>query len=111
MDYLIPGLGGFITGAAIFGLTYQSVYPKLSAIANYGAKSLPQLWHINHWLLIIFFVLVTVLLLYLLEKQGELRRDKLQPPSPDEPKPGAPHKQSKPDASTAGLHPSAQTGR
>ena len=81
MDYLIPGVGGFLAGAAIFGLTYQQVYPKISAIANVGAKSLPQLWNINHWLIIIFFVLTTVLLLYLLEKHGPLRRDKLQPPS------------------------------
>lgn len=65
-------------GGAIFGLTYQSVYPKLSAMANLGAKSLPQLWNVDHWLIILFFVLVTALLLYLLEKQGSLRKDKLE---------------------------------
>ena len=96
-------------GATIFGLTYQQVYPKISAIANVGAKSLPQLWSINHWLIIIFFVLVTVLLLYLLEKHGPLRRDKLQPPSSEGasgPSLGGTRKESMSDD----LTPSAQAG-
>ena len=109
MDYLIPGLGGFITGAAIFGLTYQSVYPKISAIANVGAKSLPQLWDVNHWLIILFFLLVTALILYLLEKQGPLRRDKLQPP-PDDKSSDGPIEAKKTSATSGDFSPSAQPG-
>lgn len=109
MDYLIPGLGGFLAGAAIFGLTYQQVYPKISAIANVGAKSLPQLWNINHWLIIIFFVLVTVLLLYLLEKHGPLRRDKLQPP-PDEGASGVSSEGTGKESMSGDLTPSVQAG-
>ncbi len=109
MDYLIPGLGGFLVGAAIFGLTYQQVYPKISAIANIGAKSLPQLWDINHWLIITFFVLATVLLLYLLEKHGPLRRDKLQSP-PDEDASDASSEGTGKESMSGDFTPNAQAG-
>lgn len=55
MDYLIPGLIGFTMGGAIWGATYQKVFPKISKLADYGATVIPDLWHINAWLFIFAF--------------------------------------------------------
>ncbi len=77
MDYLIPGLLGFFTGAVIFGLTYQDVYPAISAIANLGSTTIPDLWNISPGLVIILFTVFGLFLFYLLERVGLRRKDKL----------------------------------
>ncbi|EGW37517.1 hypothetical protein DOT_4640 [Desulfosporosinus sp. OT] len=59
LDYLIPGLLGFLTGGILFGATYQSFFLKISTIGDYGQKTLAELWHVNHWLFIGLFVLCT----------------------------------------------------
>lgn len=77
LDYLVPGLLGFLTGAVIYGLTYQQVFPQISAIANYGAAVMPDLWHLNAALLIIFFALFSLFLFYLIDRNHMQREDKL----------------------------------
>ena len=57
LDYLFPGLLGFLTGGILFGATYQSVFLKISTIGDYGQKTLSELFHVNHWLFIGLFVL------------------------------------------------------
>ena len=52
MDYIVPGLLGFLTGAVIYGLTYQTVFPAISAIANYGSVVIPDLWNLSPFLFI-----------------------------------------------------------
>jgi len=59
IDYLIPGLFGFLTGGILFGATYKSVFLKISTIGDYGQKTLEELFHVNHWLFIGLFVLCT----------------------------------------------------
>jgi len=70
LDYLIPGALGFITGAYIFGKTYTSFFTKISQIGNFGSITIPELFHVNTWLFIIFFVEMTLVLFYFLEKKG-----------------------------------------
>ncbi len=77
MDYLIPGMLGFLTGAVLFGLTYESVFPKISAIANYGSAIIPDLCNVNAGLAITFFVLFSLFLFYLIDRKGWVRKDKL----------------------------------
>ncbi|MFQ5341638.1 MAG: hypothetical protein ACE5F6_08855 [Anaerolineae bacterium] len=60
-------------GAIGYGLTYQQVFPKISAIANVGSTALPDLFHVNHWLVIILFTQITLMLFYVLGKTGDLR--------------------------------------
>jgi hypothetical protein len=74
---LVPGLLGFLTGAVIYGLTYQQVFPTISAIANYGATIIPDLWHVSPFLFITLFTLISVLLFYLIERAGLQRKDNL----------------------------------
>jgi len=70
LDYLIPGFLGFAAGAFLFGKTYTAVFTKISQIANFGSISIPELFHVNQWLFIIFFVEMTLVLFYFLEKKG-----------------------------------------
>ncbi len=77
LDYIVPGLLGFTTGAAIYGLLYPQIFPKISAIANYGAAIIPSLWNVSAALVIIFFALLSLLLFYLIDRSHMQRRDKM----------------------------------
>lgn len=76
LDYLIPGLLGFLTGGVIYGLTYDKVFPKISAIANYGNVVIPDLWHINPYLAVFVFALMALVLFYLIDRMGMHRKEK-----------------------------------
>lgn len=76
MDYLVPGLLGFLTGAAIYGLTYQQVFPQISALANYGNAIIPELWNVSPFLFILLFALISLLLFYLIDRAGWQRAEK-----------------------------------
>ena len=65
-------------GAVLFGLTYNSVYPKISAIANLGSTSIPDLWNLNAGLAVVFFGLLSVFLFYLIDRVGMKRKEKMQ---------------------------------
>jgi len=74
LDYLIPGLLGFLTGAILYGLMYAQVFPQISALANLGSTVIPDLFRVNHWLVIILFTQIALILFYVLGKTGEPRR-------------------------------------
>lgn len=76
MDYIVPGLLGFLTGAVIYGLTYEQVFPQISALANYGNAIIPELWNVNPFLFILMFSLMALLLFYLIDRVGWQRKDK-----------------------------------
>ena len=77
LDYMIPGLLGFLTGAVIFGLTYQQVFPPdLKAIANYGNVVIPDLWNLNPYLAVFVFALMALVLFYLIDRAGMQRKNK-----------------------------------
>lgn len=66
-----------MTGAAIYGWAYPSIFPTISAILNVGTTILPALLNVDLWLTVLFFALVSLTLFYFLEKHGNLRRDKV----------------------------------
>ena len=70
----MPGLLGFLTGAVIFGLTYQQVLPKISAIAKVGNVTLPQIWNISPFLTVLVFSLLSLILFYLIDRMGMQRK-------------------------------------
>jgi hypothetical protein len=78
LDYLIPGMLGFLVGAALFGLTYAQVFPVISTIANYGVTYFPDLFRVNHWLFIAFLALFSAYLFYIFNKKGDLRVDRVK---------------------------------
>jgi hypothetical protein len=68
---------GFLTGAVIYGLTYQQVFPAISAIANYGSTTIPDLWNLSPFLTVLVFALMSLLLFYLIDRAGWKRKDNL----------------------------------
>lgn len=60
----------------IYGLTYQQVFPAISALANYGNVNMPDLWNLNPFLFILTFALMALLLFYLIDRAGWQRKDK-----------------------------------
>ncbi len=61
----------------IYGLTYQQVFPQISALARLGNVVMPDLWNLNPYLFIFLFALITLLLFYLIDRAGMQRKDKL----------------------------------
>jgi len=78
LDYLIPGLLGFLTGAVIYGLSYQQVFPAISSVANYGNAIIPDLWNVSPFLFILAFALMALLLFYLIDRVGWQRKESNQ---------------------------------
>jgi uncharacterized membrane protein YedE/YeeE len=76
LDYLIPGLAGFLVGAAIYGLTYPQIFPAISAIANLGNVVIPDLWNLSPFLTILFFTVLSLFLFYLIDRAGLQRKSK-----------------------------------
>ncbi|MDM8521126.1 hypothetical protein QUF64_13865 [Anaerolineales bacterium HSG6] len=58
-------------------MTYEDVFPLISGIANMGNTYLPDLFNVNHWLIIIFFALFSAYLFYILDRKGEPRKSKI----------------------------------
>jgi cytochrome b subunit of formate dehydrogenase len=75
---LIPGFLGFLTGAVLFGLTYQQVFPQISALAKVGSVVMPDLWNLNPYLFVLLFALITVLLFYMIDRGGLFRKKDIQ---------------------------------
>ena len=71
----MPGLLGFLTGAVIYGLTYQQVFPQISKLANAGSVVLPDLWNLNPYLTVLAFSLMALLLFYLIDRMGLQRKE------------------------------------
>ena len=67
-----------MTGAVLFGMTYQKVFPQISKLANYGSVVMPDLWNINPYLTILAFALISLLLFYLIDRMGMKRKEKSQ---------------------------------
>ena len=76
LDYIIPGILGMFSGALLFGLTYNQVYPAISKLANSGPVTLPEVIDANHWLVIGLFTAITIVLFYVLERAVRMRADK-----------------------------------
>jgi uncharacterized membrane protein YedE/YeeE len=76
LDYLIPGVLGFLTGAVLYGLTYQQVFPPISKILNYGSVVIPELWNVNALLAVFVFALIALILFYLIDRMGMQRQQK-----------------------------------
>ena len=75
---MVPGFLGFLTGAALFGLTYSQIFPPIERLAKVGNVVIPDLWNLSPFLVVVFFAMVSVLLFYLIDRAGLLRKKNLE---------------------------------
>ncbi len=66
---------GFLTGAILFGLTYEQVLPQIAKIANSGNVVIPDLWNVDPYLTVLAFALLALLLFYLIDRMGLQRKE------------------------------------
>jgi uncharacterized membrane protein YedE/YeeE len=80
LDYLIPGLLGFLTGGVIYGLIYPT--PVVRWLMTNGAldeayAKLPEILQVDPMLLVFVFAEAIFLFLYVVNKTNARRRDAL----------------------------------
>ena len=66
----IWGIAGMLVGAGIYAEAYPYLQKTVLTWGNYGKITIPQVLGVNHWLVIIPFVILTVLLFKWFEKKG-----------------------------------------
>ncbi len=76
LDYLIPGLLGFLTGAVLFGLAYPFFMPQIKKIADLGQVVIPDLWNLNPFLTVAVFSAMALALFYAIDRMGLHRGEK-----------------------------------
>jgi hypothetical protein len=64
------GILGMLAGAALFAEAYPGIKKTVLTWGNFGAITLPQALGINHWLIIIPFIIGGILLFRWFEKKG-----------------------------------------
>ncbi len=70
LDALIGGLAGIILGSWLFALVYPRVRSGILMKGDFGDLTLPKLFKVNEWLVIIPFAALLSLVLYLIERAG-----------------------------------------
>ena len=67
MDALVGGVVGMATGAGIFAALYPALKKRVLDKGSFGALTLPALFKVNGWLVIVPVCVLIVLLLALIE--------------------------------------------
>ena len=66
----IWGILGMLVGAGIYAEAYPYLQKTVLTWGNYGKITVPQVLGVNHWLVIVPFLVLTFLLFRWLEKKG-----------------------------------------
>jgi len=67
---VVWGLLGMLTGAALFAEAYPVLKTSVLTWGNYGKITIPQMLGVNHWFVIIAFVVFGTLMFRWFEKKG-----------------------------------------
>lgn len=64
------GILGMLVGAGIYAEAFPYLQKTVLTWGNYGKATIPQLLGINHWFIIIPFIILTIMLFKWFEKKG-----------------------------------------
>ena len=64
------GIGGMLVGAGLYAEAYPYLKTTVLTWGDYGKITIPQVLGVNHWLVIVPFILLTVGLFRWFEKKG-----------------------------------------
>lgn len=62
LDNLVPGALGLLSGAVFYGLAYEKIMPRLATAMRLGEVTIPELVHVEPWLVVIVFAEVALLI-------------------------------------------------
>lgn len=66
----IWGILGMLLGAGLYAEAYPFMKETILKIGDYGKITLPEVLGVNHWFIIIPFIVLTILLFRFFEKKG-----------------------------------------
>ena len=64
------GIGGMLVGAGIYAEAYPYLQKTVLTWGDYGKITIPQVLGVNHWLVIVPFIVLTFMLFRWFEKKG-----------------------------------------
>lgn len=70
LDALVGGLAGIIIGAGLFASFYPRLRDGILKVGDFGDLTLPKLFKVNDWFIVIPVGVLIILLLYWLEQSG-----------------------------------------
>ena len=70
LDALVGGLAGILIGAGLFAALYPQLNRGILSKGDFGDVTLPQLFKVNDWVVVIPVAVLIFLLLYWLERAG-----------------------------------------
>jgi uncharacterized protein len=66
----LSGVLGMLVGAGLYAEAYPTLKRTLLTWGDYGKITLPQALGLNHWIIIMFFIISGLLMFYWFEKKG-----------------------------------------
>ncbi len=66
----IWGIIGMLFGGSIYALAYPFLKANVISLGNFGKITLPQVLGVNHWVIIVVFIAVIVLMFRFFEKKA-----------------------------------------
>jgi len=70
LDALFGGVVGILLGAWFFALVYPKLQGKILSKMDFGELTLPQLFKVNQWIVVVPVAILIILLLLLIAKAG-----------------------------------------
>jgi uncharacterized protein len=70
LDALLGGVIGIIIGAGLFAAIYHKIYKSVLSKGHFGEITLPELLHVNHWIVVAIVAATLIVLLVFIEKSG-----------------------------------------
>jgi len=70
LDALLGGVVGILLGAWLFALVYPKLQGTILSKVDFGELTLPQLFKVNQWIVIVPVAILIILLLLLIAKAG-----------------------------------------
>jgi hypothetical protein len=64
------GIAGMLVGAAVFAEVFPTLKATVLTWGNLGKLTLPQLLGLNHWIVVILFIIGSLILFRFFEKNG-----------------------------------------
>jgi hypothetical protein len=70
LDALLGGVVGILLGAWLFALAYPKLQGTILSKMDFGELTLPQLFKVNQWIVVVPVAILIILLLLLIAKAG-----------------------------------------